>query len=66
VFVCTGGYGAAAKSSDEIGRIGALLVADRTWNYDLDQNLFKPVFTAATGKLDAKVQDAKMQTLIVP
>lgn len=55
VFVCTGGCGAAAKSSDEIGRIGALLVAHRAWNYDLDQNLFKPVFTATTGKLDAKV-----------
>lgn len=55
VFVCTGGCGAAAKSSDEIGRIGALLVADRTWNYDLDSNLFKPVVAAATGKLDAKV-----------
>lgn len=55
LFVCTGGCGAAAKSSDEIGRIGALLVTHKSWKYDLDQNLFKPVFTAATGKLDAKV-----------
>lgn len=54
VFVCTGGCGAGAKSSDEIGRIGALLVAHRTWNYDLDQALFKAVFVA-TGKLDAGV-----------
>lgn len=54
VFVCTGGCGAAAKSSDEIGRIGALLVTHRKWNYDLDERLFKGV-SATTSKLEAKM-----------
>jgi glycine/D-amino acid oxidase-like deaminating enzyme len=54
VFVCTGGCGAAAKSSDEIGRIGALLVSHRKWNYDLDERLFKGV-SATTSKLEAKM-----------
>ncbi|KAG0563255.1 hypothetical protein KC19_8G016200 [Ceratodon purpureus] len=54
VFVCTGGCGAAAKSSDEIGRIGALLVTHRTWEYDLDERLFKGV-SAAASKFDAKM-----------
>ena len=54
VFVCTGGCGAAAKSSDEIGRIGALLVSNGTWNYDMDEHLFKCV-SAATVKVDAKM-----------
>lgn len=54
VFVCTGGCGAAAKSSDEIGRIGALLVAHRTWSSDFDERLFKCV------RAEADERDAKM------
>lgn len=46
VFVCTGGCGAAAKSSDEIGRMGALLVSRGAWNHDLPSDLFKPVSAA--------------------
>lgn len=44
VFVAAGGCGAAAKSSDEIGRMGALLVSDGVWKYDLSETLFRGVF----------------------
>jgi sarcosine oxidase len=41
LYVVTGGCGAAAKSSDEIGRIGALLAAHNgAWSYDLPPELF--------------------------
>ncbi|CAM6103665.1 unnamed protein product [Calypogeia fissa] len=43
-FVVTGGNGASAKSSDEIGRIAALLVEHRCWTYDLEAFNFKTVF----------------------
>lgn len=46
VFVAAGGCGAAAKSSDEIGRLGAsLLTGD--WGSDLDANLFASRFLPA-------------------
>lgn len=45
IFVAAGGCGASAKSSDEIGRIAALLVAEGKWSYDLDASLFRAVFT---------------------
>lgn len=35
IYVATGGCGAAAKSSNEIGRIAALLVEHAGWRYDL-------------------------------
>lgn len=41
LFVVTGGNGSAAKSSDEIGRVGALLAANGSWVYDLDATHFK-------------------------
>lgn len=41
LFVVTGGNGSAAKSSDEIGRVGALLAAHGSWTYDLDAAHFK-------------------------
>ncbi|CAM6109757.1 unnamed protein product [Calypogeia fissa] len=44
IFVVTGGNGASAKSSDEIGRIAALLVEHRCWTYDLEAFNFKAVF----------------------
>ena len=43
VFVCTGGCGGAAKSSDEIGRAGALLAQHGEWRYDLPQATFRAV-----------------------
>jgi sarcosine oxidase len=43
VFVCTGGCGSAAKSSDEIGRMGALLVQHGSWAYDLEATTFQAV-----------------------
>lgn len=41
VFVCTGGCGGAAKSSDEIGRAGALLAQYGEWRYDLPAATFR-------------------------
>jgi len=42
IYLVTGGCGAAAKSSNEIGRIGALLVEhDGAWHYDLPADLFQ-------------------------
>jgi sarcosine oxidase len=43
VFVCTGGCGSAAKSSDEIGRIGALLAQHGAWHYDLPAERFRVI-----------------------
>lgn len=43
MFVCTGGCGSAAKSSDEIGRMGALLVQHGRWLYDLPADSFRAV-----------------------
>lgn len=40
IYVAAGGCGAAAKSSNEIGRIGALLVEQGRWTYDLPADLF--------------------------
>ena len=45
IFVAAGGCGAAAKSSNEIGRIAALLVENNgSWHYDLPANLFKAAY----------------------
>lgn len=42
LYLVTGGCGAAAKSANEIGRIGALLVEhDGAWHYDLPADLFQ-------------------------
>jgi sarcosine oxidase len=41
-YVVTGGCGASAKSSDEIGRAGALLVEnDGAWHYDVPAEVFR-------------------------
>jgi sarcosine oxidase len=45
IYVTTGGNGSAAKSADEIGRIGAMLVATNEWQSELDQNAFRAVFS---------------------
>lgn len=40
LFVATGGCGAAAKSSNEIGRVAALLVEKKRWAYDMGAEVF--------------------------
>ncbi|MFN8487514.1 MAG: FAD-dependent oxidoreductase [Caldilineaceae bacterium] len=46
LFVATGGCGAAAKSSDEIGRLGALLVEKGAWTDALPADKFTASFMA--------------------
>jgi sarcosine oxidase len=46
LFVCTGGCGSAAKSSDEIGRMGALLAQHGAWSYDLPASTFQAVLAS--------------------
>ena len=41
LFVVAGGNGSSAKSSDEIGRLGAMLAARGTWTDDLVASHFK-------------------------
>jgi sarcosine oxidase len=41
LFVAAGGCGAAAKSSNEIGRMAALLVAEGAWRYDIPAESFR-------------------------
>lgn len=43
VYVTTGGNGSSAKSSDEIGRMGALLCATDAWHSPLKMDEFAPV-----------------------
>jgi sarcosine oxidase len=40
IAVGVGGNGAAAKSSNEIGRMAALRATDEAWLYDFDQSMF--------------------------
>ena len=44
VYVTTAGNGMGAKSSDEIGRIGALLCATDEWHSDLSREDFRAVY----------------------
>ena len=44
IAVLTGGNGTAAKSSDEIGRLGALLLRDGKIGNDAYATDFKPAF----------------------
>ena len=41
IGVATGGNGLAAKSGDEIGRLGALTLLDADWDSGLDRGLFR-------------------------
>ncbi|MEX1019149.1 MAG: FAD-dependent oxidoreductase [Litorilinea sp.] len=45
IFVATGGSGSSAKSSNELGRIAALLVQYGVWTYDVDHSHFKARFS---------------------
>eukprot|EP00057_Strongylocentrotus_purpuratus_P028840 XP_011683314.1 PREDICTED: uncharacterized protein LOC592504 [Strongylocentrotus purpuratus] len=55
--VLIGMNGKGAKSSDEIGRMGANMISKGSWNYDLNQDLFKVQYrknspkSLLTGKL---------------
>ena len=44
LYVATAGNGYAAKSSDEIGRIGAMLCATSKWRSELDRDSFRAVY----------------------
>ena len=44
VYVATAGNGMGAKSSDEIGRVGAMLCATDNWHSELDRNEFRAVY----------------------
>ncbi|NJM39872.1 MAG: FAD-dependent oxidoreductase [Anaerolineae bacterium] len=46
LFVCTGGCGSAAKSSDEIGRMGAMLALEGKWTGDLSSEDFAAVYAS--------------------
>ncbi|RDD36956.1 N-methyl-L-tryptophan oxidase [Trichoplax sp. H2] len=41
MVLLTGGNGHAAKSADELGRIGALTIMNESWNYDISSEEFK-------------------------
>jgi sarcosine oxidase len=45
IYLAAGGCGASAKSSNEIGRIGALLVGQDNWHYDLPAENFAVRYT---------------------
>lgn len=44
IYGTTGGNGSAAKSADEIGRIGAMLTAMNEWQSELEQHEFRAIF----------------------
>ena len=44
--VVVGGNGSAAKSADEIGRLGALMMQHQEWVYDLEAYTFRACFMA--------------------
>ena len=50
VYVTTAGNGMGAKSSDEIGRIGALLCATDEWRSDLNREDFRAVYAEGGSK----------------
>ncbi len=50
IYLATAGNGMGAKSSDEIGRIGALLCATDDWCSDLNQDDFRAVYVDGGSK----------------
>jgi sarcosine oxidase len=48
VGVLVGGNGSAAKSADEIGRLGALMITHKDWAYDLEAHHFSAQFALAS------------------
>ena len=47
IGVLVGGNGSAAKSADEIGRLGALMLQHQEWVYDLEATHFRARFMAS-------------------
>ncbi|ETX05375.1 NAD(P)/FAD-dependent oxidoreductase [Candidatus Entotheonella palauensis] len=47
VGVLVGGNGSAGKSADEIGRVGALMMAHEKWVYDIEAHHFRARFAVA-------------------
>ncbi len=47
IGVLVGGNGSAGKSADEIGRVGALMIAHDEWVYDIDAQHFRARFASA-------------------
>ncbi len=47
LYAATAGNGMGAKSSDEIGRIGAMLCATDNWHSELDKDEFRAVYGEA-------------------
>jgi sarcosine oxidase len=47
IGVVVGGNGSAAKSADEIGRLGALMLQHQEWVYDLEATHFRARFTTS-------------------
>ncbi|MEE8302905.1 MAG: FAD-dependent oxidoreductase [Candidatus Tectomicrobia bacterium] len=47
VGILAGGNGSSAKSADEIGRLGALMISHDEWVYDLDADNFRVQFSPA-------------------
>lgn len=50
LYVTTAGNGYGAKSSDEIGRIGAMLCATDEWHSDLERAAFRAVYAEDKSK----------------
>lgn len=50
LYVTTAGNGMGAKSSDEIGRLGALLCATNEWRSDLSRDDFRAVYADGGSK----------------
>ncbi len=50
LYVTTAGNGYGAKSSDEIGRIGAMLCATDEWHSDLERGEFRAVYADGGSK----------------
>ncbi len=46
LYVAVGGCGSAAKSSNEIGRMGALLTAHEGWTHDLAAHHFQAIYVS--------------------
>jgi sarcosine oxidase len=51
IGVLTAGTGSAAKSADEIGRMGALMMRNQSWVYDLEAAHFRLQFADTPGNV---------------
>ncbi|MEZ4634047.1 MAG: FAD-dependent oxidoreductase [Caldilineaceae bacterium] len=51
LYTAVGGCGSAAKSSNEIGRMAALLAANDAWTYDIDAANFRAIYQRDDGMM---------------